>query len=96
MHNNQAASRESLRVALIGAGARTSGPHYPSLKRLADVSLVAIADPDPQALNRIGHGILEVHEHIFEAIRRGCEPETSFQATLKTMQLLDDIRWGQI
>ncbi len=42
------------------------------------------------------YGIREVHEHIIDSFRLGCEPETSFQDVLKTMQLLDDIRDSQI
>jgi virulence factor len=35
-----------LRIALIGAGARSNGAHYSTLKRLPNVEIVAIADSD--------------------------------------------------
>ena len=48
--------KRKLRVAIIGAGARTGGAHYPTLKNIADV--IAIADSDRDHLqttaNKLG------------------------------------------
>ena len=44
----------TVRIGLIGAGPRTSGAHYPTLKRIPGVEIAGIADPDLQQAHALG------------------------------------------
>lgn len=44
-------SKDTIRVAMIGAGGMANAVHYPSLASFPDVQIAAICDLDPQRLN---------------------------------------------
>ena len=43
--------KETVRVAMIGAGRMANNVHYPSLASFDDVEIAAICDLSPEALN---------------------------------------------
>ena len=48
-----ASSSEGVKVAMIGAGGRARSAHYPSLRDMADVAIVAVCDLNEARMNQV-------------------------------------------
>ena len=80
-----------LKTGFIGAGRRASSAHYPSLHRIEEVSLEAVAELSDETLTDALDidGTVAMHRHFAECVRNGVAPSSDIRDVIETSHLVD-------